>query len=121
MRALFVGSVLLGAAALVGQVQAAELDFSTCAIPAAPAIPDGNAVGEEELVAAIGGFKAYQADNQKARECLDGVKASAGAEGLTEEQTTAHTDAYNSTVDAEQRAGEALNAAIRAYKAKNPG
>lgn len=119
MKALIAGGMLLGAIALAGQAQAGELDLSACSIPTAPTVPDGSTASEQEVVAAIAAFKTFQADNQATRDCLDQAKAAAGE--LSAEQDASYTDAYNGTVDAEQAAGDSLNAVIRAYKANNPG
>jgi hypothetical protein len=120
MKALFVGGVFLAAAALVGPVQAAELDISACTFPQAPSVPDGSTASEQEMLDASAAVKAFVAESTKGRECLDAAKQALGEE-ITEEQLTTYTSTYNTAVDAEVQAGDAWNQAVRAYKAKNPG
>lgn len=122
MKALIVGGILVGAMGLVGSVQAAELDISKCVFPAqAPTVPDGNTASEEEMGAAAGVVKAYVAEQDKGLACLDAAKAALGEEPLTEEQQAQFDSVYNGAVDAEHQVGDAWNAAVRAFKAKNPG
>jgi hypothetical protein len=121
MKALIVGGVLLGAAVLVGPVQAAELDIAKCVFPSAPAVPDGSTASEEEMITASGAVKAYVAENDKGLACLEASRQALGEEPMTEEQTTSFTNAYNSAVDAAHQVGNSWNEAVRAYKAKNPG
>jgi len=107
--------------ALVGPVQAAELDISKCVFPQAPAVPDGSGASEEEMVNASGAVKAYVAGNDQGLACLDAAKAAVGEEPITEEQQANYTDTYNAAVDAAHQVGNSWNEAVRAYKAKNPG
>lgn len=122
MKVLIVGGVLLSALSVLNTVQAAELDTSTCVFPAqGPTVPDGNTASQDEMVEASGAVKAFVAENEKGLACLDQVKAGFTAEPMTPEQDAQFTSTYNAAVDAATKVGDSWNAAVRAFKAKNPG
>ena len=122
MKVLIVGGVLLSALSVLNTVQAAELDTSTCVFPAqGPTVPDGNTASQDEMVEASGAVKAFVAENEKGLACLDQVKAGFTAEPMTPEQDAQFTSTYNAAVDAATKVGDDWNAAVRAFKAKNPG
>ena len=122
MRGLVIGSILLGAAAVVSPAQATELDISKCVFPAqAPTVPDGSVASQDEMVAASAAVKAYVTENESGLACLDAAKAAFGEEPLTEEQHATYARAYNTAVDAAKQIGDNWNVAVRAFKAKNPG
>ena len=94
------------------------------AMPTPPFIPDGLEATEDELIAAVGEFQAYQVVNKEFMDChvkncpkltkedqkaLDGDSAA--------KRRTACV-AHDSAVDAEQNAGAYLNAQIKAFKSK---
>jgi len=121
MKALIVGGVLLGAAALAGSVHAADLDLSQCTFPQAPTVPDGNTATEDQMIEASGAVKAFIAANDQGLACLDAAKQSLGAEAMTEEQKVQYTIRYNAAVDVAHQVGNGWNEAVRAYNAKKPG
>ncbi len=122
MRVQIVAGVLLGVLTVAGSVHAAELDITKCVFPAeVPTVPDGSAASQEEMVTASGSVKAFVAENEKGLACLDEIKAGFTEEPMTPEQDALFTSTYNSAVDAAKQAGDNWNAAVRAYKAKNPG
>jgi len=112
--------VLLGLAILAGPVHAAELDLANGKFPAKPTVPDGSKASEDEMVNASGAIKAYLADSQKGRDCLDAAKTALGEEPMTDEQQAQYTVVYNASVDADHEVGDAWNQAVKAYKAQNP-
>jgi len=95
-----------------------------CTLPEQPTIPDGATSTMDEMVAGQKAVKAFQADAQAFRVCLDeemdGLK-SAATEGdkAAAEAYAAKTDAYNASVAAEEKIANEFNAQIRAYKAAN--
>jgi len=122
MRVQIVGGVLLGVLTLAGPVQTAELDTAKCVFPAqAPVLPDGSAASQEEMVTASGAVKAFVAENERGLACLDEIKAGFAAEPMAPEQDALFTSTYNAAVDAARLVGDNWNAAVRAYKAKDPG
>lgn len=92
--------------------------------PAPPATPDGLEATEEEMIAAVGEFKSYQAANKEFMDChLKNCPnlAADDIEALDEESTALRQiscSAHDSAVDAEQNAGAFLNAQIKAFKSK---
>jgi len=96
-----------------------------CEAPATPEVPAGATATLEEMIAGQKSVKAFQADAQMFRQCvegkLEGLKAAA-AEGDEEaaEAFKNTTDAYNASVAAEEKLAEDFNTEIRAYKEANP-
>ena len=94
------------------------------AMPTPPFIPDGLEATEDELIAAVGEFKAYQVVNKEFMDCQlrncpslsEEEQKTIDSDALAE--IKASCDAHDSAVDAEQQAGEYLNAQIRAFKSK---
>ena len=96
-----------------------------CDVPVAPPTPDGGSATLEDMIAAQGEVKAFQAANA---EYLTGVdekmvaeKAAIdeGDDGAQERYALAAAD-YNAAVSREEQVAADFNTAIRAYKAANP-
>jgi len=116
-RVIVAGLVLVGSV-LAAPVNAADLDLSSCSIPALPTLPDGSKATQDEMVTASGAVKAYLAENDKALKCMESARAALGEEALSEEQVANYTTLYNGIVDAAHQVGEGWNTAVRAFKAQ---
>ena len=94
------------------------------ATPTPPSIPDGLEATEDELIASVGEFKAYQVVNAEFLECQlkNCPKLSdEDQEALDDDAALAMKaacDAHDAAVDAEQNSGAYLNAQIRAFKSR---
>lgn len=85
----------------------------SCDLPSAPAsIPDE--ASYDDLVKAKQNITTFQGELLEYRECLD---ASRNTE-LTQGNETALTQAFNYSVEMEERVAEQFNVAVRAYKAR---
>lgn len=96
-----------------------------CDVPVAPPTPDGGSATLEDMIAAQGEIKAFQAANAEYLECVDDLMASekaSVAEGdkSAEERFALAAADYNAAVSREEQVAADFNAAIRAYKAANP-
>mgnify|MGYP006076878341 CR=1 FL=1 len=103
----------------------ATLVNAACDTPAVPSAPDGSTATLDEMIAGQQAVKAFQAEAQEYRICLDEemlISKAAAGEGDSEakEDYKAQTDAYNASVSAEESVAGAFNSAIGAYKAANP-
>jgi hypothetical protein len=87
-----------------------------CATPDAPSIPDGSTASEQELVASVGAFKAYQEELIGFRDCLTEQEEEYG-DDITDDQKDQIIGAYNSSVETEETLAGELNEAIAAFKA----
>lgn len=105
-------------------VSSATLAQECGAAPTPPDTPDGLEATEDQLIAAVGEFKAYQVVNREFMDCQlkncpelskEDQKA---LDGDTAAKMRAACDAHDSAVDAEKNAGAYLNAQIRAFKSK---
>ena len=94
------------------------------ATPTPPTIPDGLEATEDELIASVGEFKAYQVVNKEFMDCQ--LKScpelsDKDKEALDDDAATAilaACGAHDAAVDAEQNAGAYLNAQIKAFKSR---
>ena len=93
---------------------------TACVTPDAPTIPDGSTASEQELVATVGAFKAYQAELVEYRECLTAYEEDLGDDMTDEQQEMMVTD-YNASVDSEESLAVQLNEAIAAFRAASGG
>jgi len=110
--------VALVAGFLIGaQAWSADLDLSACAFPDAPVLPDASSASIEEIIAAGGAVRAYQATLEEQLACLDGKRDGLGEE-ITSDQLTMINSAYNSGVDTLNAVAGAYNDVVRAYKAR---
>ena len=96
-----------------------------CDAPVAPPSPDGGSSTLEEMIAAQGEVKAFQAANADYLECVDNQMSAEqasideGDESAKERYALAAAD-YNAAVSREEQVAADFNAAIKAYKAANP-
>ena len=96
-----------------------------CDVPVAPPPPDGGSATLEDMIAAQGEVKTFQAANAVYLECVDemmSVEKASVAEGdkSAEERFALAAADYNAAVSREEQVAADFNAAIRAYKAANP-
>lgn len=96
-----------------------------CNLGEMPTLPNGATASMEEMVAGQQSIKAFQAEAQAYRTCLDeGMaaikKAATDGDKESAEAFKAMTDDYNASVAAEEAIASDFNAQIRAYKAANP-
>lgn len=96
-----------------------------CDAPVTPASPDGGSATLEEMIAAQGEVKAFQAANAEYLECVDNQMSAEqasideGDESAKERYALAAAD-YNAAVSREEQVAADFNSAIKAYKAANP-
>ena len=96
-----------------------------CDAPVAPPSPDGDNSTLEEMIAAQGEVKAFQAANADYLECVDNqmseeqASIDEGDESAKERYALAAAD-YNAAVSREEQVAASFNSAIKAYKAANP-
>jgi len=92
-----------------------------CDMPASPIIPDGNVASLDELVSAQKAMKVYQTSLGGYRDCLRVLDESvdADAEDATEQKAVIINE-YNASVDGEAAVAEEFNAAVRAFKTRQP-
>ena len=98
--------------------------MAECTAPDQPSLPDGASSTMDEMVAGQKAVKAFQADAQAYRACLDETieslrSAAADGDEAAGESFAATTDAYNASVAAEEQVANDFNAQIRAYKEAN--
>jgi hypothetical protein len=98
-----------------------------CAVPAAPALPDGATASLEEMLAGQKAVKEYQAANSGYRTCLEPqvsaaeVAAAGDSPGPELVETLKQlNDNYNSSVSTEEELAAQFNTELREYKAANP-
>ena len=106
----------------------AVLPYATtqaCDVPVAPPTPDGGSATLEDMIAAQGEVRAFQAANEEYLKCVDDLMAAekaSVAEGdkSAEERFAVAAADYNAAVSREEQVAADFNTAIRAYKAANP-
>jgi len=119
LRAIFISAVL----SLVASNMAVA---HSCVEPAKPVIPNGSSASMDEMVEAQTAVKAYQSGMSTYRACIetymDGLKPAlqegdkeAGANHMASNRN------FNDSVAQEEEVAAEFNAAIKAYKAANPG
>ncbi|OGT78698.1 MAG: hypothetical protein A3J35_00105 [Gammaproteobacteria bacterium RIFCSPLOWO2_02_FULL_52_10] len=90
--------------------------------PQQPNIPNGTKATMDEMVAAQKTIKAYQAEAQTYRSCIDSVMAAWDSQGGTEEEIGQKKDIavawYNRSIADEEEVANLFNTALRAYKGK---
>ena len=96
-----------------------------CKQPSVPDVPNGAEASLDIMISGQKAVKAFQADAQGYRGCLEAVLEdikSTAEEGDKEAAAAfkAATDAYNASVAAEEKLASDFNSAIQAYKAANP-
>jgi hypothetical protein len=121
MRTTTIGGLLLAAAVVAMPAAAAAPDYSACTFPeAAPTVPDGETVTEDQMMETGAVVKAYVEATQAGLACLEAEKAKMGDTPMTADQLADYTARYDKQYDALSATAEAYNGAVRAYKAKNP-
>ena len=96
-----------------------------CDAPQTPEAIDGSSATMDEMVAAQGAVKAFQAANAEYLACVDEVMTSEkalvdeGDKDAKERYALAAAD-YNAAVSREEQVAGDFNGAVRAYKAANP-
>lgn len=98
---------------------------SDCEQPGLPEVPKGAEASLEIMITGQKAVKAFQADAQTYRGCLeaelDAIKSTAEeGDKVAAAAFKAATDAYNASVAAEEKLASDFNTAIQAYKAANP-
>jgi hypothetical protein len=95
---------------------------SKCKYPQQPNIPNGTKADMEEMMAAQKSVKAYQADAQLYRDCIDGIMAAWDSSGGTPEEIGEKkgiaVEFYNRSVADEEEVANMFNSSIRAFKGK---
>jgi len=89
------------------------LEAQACNLPSAPP-PIPEAPARDDLISAQKEVKAFQADMEIYRACINHDVLS---DLLSEGNRQAITNAHNYSVDMEERVAEMFNVAVRAYKA----
>jgi len=102
--------------------------LAECPAPASTVnVPDGNTATMQEMLAAQSAVKTYDADVKAFAACLQTEQDAAVAKGganMTESERTAinkrYTEMQNVEVDKLKKVADQFNAALKAYRAKNP-
>ena len=91
-----------------------------CAFPKAPAsIPDGKTASEEEMIAAMAAFKAYNEEVNSFGKCLDQeTKDKAAGTAQLMQLKTMQTKKLNAAMDELQTKAKLFNEQVRAFKAR---
>jgi hypothetical protein len=93
---------------------------AACTYPPEITIPDGNAATKEQMLAANGAMKEYQAKVNEYLDCLDKEEADLG-DAATPEQKELHVSRHNAAVDALEAIAARYNEQVRAFKKKQAG
>ena len=106
--------------AVLASLAMPALAFAACDIGmAAPTVPDGTKATQDQLVAAGQQVKAFNAAVVAYQSCLEKEEQEAtAAQTETPDTKKARVKKFNDAGDAAQKAGEAFNAQVRAFKAK---
>jgi hypothetical protein len=114
-------AALLGSALTTGALAQEDgsevtlpLEAQTCNLPSAPPRIAEEAT-YDELAVAKSNVNTFQGELASYRECLD---IASGSGELTDGNQIALTQAYNYSVEMEERIAEQFNVAVRAYKAR---
>lgn len=91
-----------------------------CAFPKAPAsVPDGKTATEEEMVAAMAAFKAYNEEVNAFGKCLEEeTKSKAAGTAQLMQLKTMQTKKLNTAVDELQAKAKLFNEQVRIFKAR---
>ncbi len=103
--------------------------LAACLAPASNVVvPDGNSATREQMVAAQRAVKTYDAEVKTYAACLQGeldAEIARGGTTLTEADRLALGKRYasqqNAEVDKLQKVADRFNAALKTFRAKNPG
>ena len=123
MKSVVLGSLLLGAAMAANHAAAENApDYSHCVFPAtAPTVPDGNTATADQMNETAAAVKTYVEQTQTGLSCLEGERDKLQGTPMTEEQMADYKTRYDTAYTALTATADAYNAAVRVYKAKNPG
>lgn len=103
-------------ATLAGLATSAQAE---CAFPKAPAsIPDGKTASEQEMVAAMNAFKAYNAEVTAFGNCLDEEVSSKAGSAQLMQLKTMKTKKLNAAVEELETKAKLFNEQVRAFKAR---
>lgn len=91
-----------------------------CAFPKAPAsIPDGKTASEQEMIAAMAAFKAYNEEVNAFGQCLEQeTKDKAAGTGQLMQLKTMQAKKLNTAVDELQAKAKRFNEQVRIFKAR---
>ncbi len=87
-----------------------------CLLPDVPALPEGRVAGRDQMIAASGAVKAYQAALVEYRSCIDAGIAALGEDGDAREKAQLGSW-YDDSIDLEDALATRFNVQVRAYKA----
>jgi predicted nucleic acid-binding Zn-ribbon protein len=98
----------------------ASCAHADCAFPKAPAsIPDGKTASEQDMVAAMTAFKAYNEEVNAFGQCLDQeTKDKAAGTAQLMQLKTMQTKKLNAAMDELQAKAKLFNEQVRAFKAR---
>jgi hypothetical protein len=100
-----------------GSIVVLPLEAQECVLPSAPP-PIPEAAEKEDLLKAQKLVKAFQADMQTYRDCVNQFNDSPD---VTKGNIQAITNAHNYSVGMEERVANMFNEAVKAYKARQAG
>ena len=89
-----------------------------CTLPTTPAIPDGNAATQEEMLSAQSTLKAYIESGNNYLGCLDALEKSWG-EDASDTQKAVIVSVYNQTVERLQNQAKSFNESLKVFQAKS--
>ena len=115
VMALMVSSVAMSQEVMDdGSLVVLPVEAQECVLPSAPP-PIPEAAEKEDLLKAQKLVKAFQADTQTYRDCINQYNDSPD---VTKGNIQAISNAHNYSVDMETRVANMFNEAVRAYKAR---
>ena len=91
--------------------------LAECVLPDGPVLPEGRTAVKEQMIAAVGEVKAYQAALVEYRGCIDEETAALGDDSGNGENG-ALTSLYDDSVDLEEALATRWNSQIRDYNAQ---
>lgn len=93
--------------------------LAECAFPKAPAsIPDGKTASEQEMVAAMNAFKAYNEEVTAFGNCLDEEVSNKAGSAQLMQLKTMKTKKLNAAVEELEAKAKLFNQQVRAFKAR---
>ena len=122
-----VSATIFSASAMAEDSASSEVNGKCGAAPQQPNIPNGMKASMDDMLAAQKSIKAYQADSQKYRACIDELMAewdnlATDADDDAKKETAQKKDIavafYNRSVSDEEDVANLFNTAIRAFKGK---
>ncbi len=93
--------------------------WAQCSAPIPPPLPDGASADKEDFIEGYQQTKHYLKNAESYLNCLQDEEAAEIEAGTSSEESRARRLAlYNAEVDEMQATGDALNAEVRAFKAR---